>query len=77
MSPLENALRVGRALELCPEGASPSEEMTRGDAAVLLHTLLTQTLEVATPPLLNELDIQLIEQRRLSPQPISTVFFWR
>lgn len=58
MSPLENALRVGRALELCPEGASPSEEMTRGDAAVLLHTLLTQTLEVATPPLLNELDIQ-------------------
>ena len=58
MSPLENALRVGRALELCTEGASPSEEMTRGDAAVLLHTLLTQTLEVATPPLLNELDIQ-------------------
>ena len=58
MSPLEIALRVGRALELCPEGASPSEEMTRGDAAVLLHTLLTQTLEVATPPLLNELDIQ-------------------
>ena len=49
LSPGENALRVGKELELCAENKTTTDLVTRAEAAQLLHTILTQTLSV-TPP---------------------------
>lgn len=57
MSPQENAVRIGEELGLCPEGAAPLECMTRGDAAMLLFPLLTQSIEIAAPPILDVVPI--------------------
>ena len=57
MSPQENAVRIGEELGLCPEGAVPLECMTRGDAAMLLFPLLTQSIEIAAPPILDMVPI--------------------
>ncbi|WP_317347797.1 S-layer homology domain-containing protein [Pusillibacter faecalis] len=58
MTPQENALRLGGELGLCPKESSASELMTRGAAARLLFSLLTQSYAVAGPPVLNALSIQ-------------------
>lgn len=58
MTPQENALRLGLELGLCPRESSALEGMTRGDAALLLFSLLTQDFKVAAPPVLNVLSIQ-------------------
>ena len=57
MSPQENAVRIGEELGLCPERAAPLECMTRGDAAMLLFPLLTQSIEIAAPPILDVVPI--------------------
>ncbi|WP_419035241.1 S-layer homology domain-containing protein [Dysosmobacter sp.] len=58
MTPQENALRLGGEFGLCPKESSASELMTRGAAARLLFSLLTQSYAVAGPPVLNALSIQ-------------------
>ena len=54
----ENCLRVGAELGLCPEDADPLEVVTRGEAAVLLHAVLTQDLQVEEPPTLSRFPIE-------------------
>ena len=54
----ENCLRVAVELGLCPEGADPQEVVTRGEAAVLLHAVLTQDLQAEEPPILSQFPIE-------------------
>ena len=54
----ENCLRVGVELGLCSEDADPLEVVTRGEAAVLLHAVLTQDLQVDAPPILSQFPIE-------------------
>lgn len=83
LSTYENCLRIGTELGLCPEDAEPLEIVTRGEAAALLHAILTQEFSVDEPPMLTELPIQndegvnmndyLLELRRV-PEPILQQF---
>ena len=83
LSTYENCLRIGAELGLCPEDAEPLEIVTRGEAAALLHAILTQEFSVDEPPMLTELPIQndegvnmndyLLELRRV-PEPILQQF---
>ena len=54
----ENYLRVGAELGLCPEDADPLEVVPRGEAATLLHAVLTQDLKVEVPPILSRFPIE-------------------
>ena len=77
----ENALRVGKKLELCAENKTAAELVTRAEAAQLLHAVLTQNLTVTPPdtPVTVENLIQwnvnafLLELRKV-PQPILDAF---
>ena len=83
LSTYENCLRIGTELGLCSEDAEPMEIVTRGEAAALLHAILTQEFSVDEPPMLTELPIQndegvnmndyLLELRRV-PEPILQQF---
>lgn len=66
MTGWENAVRVGIELGLCPNGADACDSMTRGDAALLLFSLMSQQLEPAQPPLLEELTIQSAQDTALN-----------
>ena len=50
LSAYDNYLRVGCELQLCPADATASEIVTRGEAAQLLHAILTQSFTVKAPP---------------------------
>lgn len=50
LSDYENCLRVGKELQLCGEKETVNELVTRGEAAVLLHALLTHSFTVEAPP---------------------------
>ena len=58
LSDSENCLRVAVELDLCHKGADPLEVVTRGEAAVLLHAVLTQDLQVDAPPILSQFPIE-------------------
>lgn len=81
LSPQENILRIGKELGLCGQDTTLTQLVTRGEAAVLLHQILTQTFEVTPPPTPiliqnNEslsLDRYLLELDHV-PQPILLAF---
>lgn len=79
----DNALRVGRELDLCEENGTALEIVIRGETASLLFGLMTKSHTPQEPPLLSMLTIQntdglpvgnfLLELRRV-PEPILHVF---
>lgn len=46
----ENCIRIGKELRLCDEADTADEIVTRRDAAVLLHAILTRAFTVEAPP---------------------------
>ena len=46
----ENCIRIGKELRLCGEANTANEIVTRRDAAMLLHAILTRAFTVETPP---------------------------
>ena len=50
LSDYENCLRTAKELHLCGDDADPLEPVTRGEAAQVLHAVLTQELAVTEPP---------------------------
>lgn len=46
----ENCIRIGKELQLCGEENDANEIVTRRDAAMLLHAILTRAFTVETPP---------------------------
>ena len=81
LSDSENALRVGKAFELCAANQTAAELVTRAEAAELLHAVLTRNLTVTPPdtPVAVENRMQcnankfLLEVRKV-PQPILDAF---
>ena len=50
LSTADNILRVGRELGLCSDDADTNALVTRGDAAIILHVVLTQSFRIEAPP---------------------------
>ena len=50
LSTADNILRVGRELRLCSDDADTNALVTRGEAAIILHAVLTQSFHVEEPP---------------------------
>lgn len=50
LSTADNILRVGRELGLCTDDADANVLVTRGEAAIMLHAVLTQSLHIEEPP---------------------------
>ena len=50
LSTADNILRVGRELGLCADDADTNALVTRGDAAIILHVVLTQSFRIEAPP---------------------------
>lgn len=50
LSTADNILRVGRELGLCSDDADTNALVTRGDAAIILHVVLTQNFRIEEPP---------------------------
>lgn len=50
LSDYENCLRTAKELHLCGDDADPLEPVTRGEAAQVLHAVLTRELAVTEPP---------------------------
>lgn len=46
----ENCIRIGKELQLCGEEDDANEIVTRRDAAMLLHAILTRAFTVEAPP---------------------------
>ena len=46
----ENCIRIGKELQLCGEANTANEIVTRRDAAMLLHAILTRAFTVGAPP---------------------------
>ena len=46
----ENCIRIGKELQLCSEEDDANEIVTRRDAAMLLHAILTRAFTVEAPP---------------------------
>lgn len=83
LPPPENALRVARELGLCGSDAPGLELVTRGEAAYVLHSLMTKAFSVAEPPLLKQFPITNLEQVDLNaylveiqkiPEPLLQAF---
>ena len=49
LSDYENCIRIGKELQLCGEGDNANEIVTRREAAMLLHAVLTRTFTVEAP----------------------------
>ena len=49
-SDYENCIRIGKELQLCGEANTANEIVTRRDAAMLLHAILTRAFNVEAPP---------------------------
>ena len=45
----ENCIRIGKELQLCGKEDNANEIVTRGEAAMLLHAILTRTFTVEAP----------------------------
>ena len=50
LSTADNILRVGRELGLCSDDADANALVTRGEAAIILHAVLTQSFRIEEPP---------------------------
>lgn len=50
LSTADNILRVGRELGLCSDDADTNALVTRGDAAIILHVVLTQSFRIEELP---------------------------
>ena len=46
----ENCIRIGKELQLCGEANTANEIVTRRDAVMLLHAILTRAFTVEAPP---------------------------
>ena len=46
----ENCIRIGKELQLCGEANTANEIVTRRDAAMLLHAILTRAFTLEAPP---------------------------
>ena len=81
LSDHENCIRIGKELRLCGEEDTANEIATRGEAAMLLHAILTRTFTVAAPSapvtLVNAAGVNvndfLLELRKV-PRPILKAF---
>ena len=81
LSDYENCIRIGKELQLCGEEDDASEIATRGEAAMLLHAILTRTFTVDAPAapvtLVNATGVNvndfLLELRKV-PKPILDAF---
>lgn len=50
LSTADNILRAGRELGLCSDDADTNALVTRGEAAIILHAVLTQSFRIEEPP---------------------------
>lgn len=77
----ENCIRIGKELQLCGEEDDANEIVTRRDAAMLLHAILTRAFAVTAPAapvtLVNAADVNindyLLELRQV-PEPMLAAF---
>jgi len=77
----ENCIRIGKELQICGEEDNANEIVTRGEAAKLLHAILTKTFTVEAPAapvtLVNASGVNvndfLLELRKV-PKPILDAF---
>lgn len=77
----ENCIRIGKELRLCGEANTADEIVTRRDAAVLLHAILTRVFTVETPPapvaLVNAVGVNINDYLlalRQVPEPVLAAF---
>ena len=81
LSDYENCIRIGKGLRLCGEEDNANEIVTRGEAAMLLHAILTRTFTAEAPAapvtLVNASGVNandfLLELRKV-PKPILDAF---
>ena len=77
----ENCIRIGKKLQLCGEEDDANEIVTRRDAAMLLHAILTRAFTVEAPPapvaLVNTAGVNIIDYLlalRQVPEPMLAAF---
>ena len=77
----ENCIRIGKELQLCGEANTANEIVTRRDAAMLLHAILTRAFTVEAPPapvaLVNTAGVNIIDYLlalRQVPEPMLAAF---
>ena len=77
----ENCIRIGKELQLCGEEDDANEIVTRRDAAMLLHAILTRAFTVEAPPapvaLVNTAGVNIIDYLlalRQVPEPMLAAF---
>ena len=77
----ENCIRIGKELQLCGEANTANEIVTRRDAAMLLHAILTRAFTVEAPPapvaLVNAADVNINDYLlalRQVPEPMLAAF---
>ena len=77
----ENCIRIGKELQLCGEANAANEIVTRRDAAMLLHAILTRAFAVTAPAapvtLVNAADVNINDYLlalRQVPEPVLTAF---
>lgn len=83
LSPYDNILRIGRELSLCGPDSSATDQVTRGDAALILFQLLADTYELEDPPMASAIffrndegvdaNAYLVELQKL-PEPVLSDF---
>ena len=81
LSDYENCIHIGKELQLCGKEDNANEIVTRGEAAMLLHAILTRTFTVEAPAapvsLVNAAGVNvndfLLELRKV-PEPILDAF---
>lgn len=77
----ENCIRIGKELQLCDEEDDANEIVTRRDAAMLLHAILTRAFTVTAPEapvtLVNAAGVNIIDYLlalRQVPEPMLAAF---
>ena len=77
----ENCIRIGKELQLCGEEDDANEIVTRRDAAMLLHAILTRAFVVTAPAapgtLVNAADVNINDYLlalRQVPEPVLAAF---
>ena len=77
----ENCIRIGKELQLCGEEDGANEIVTRRDAAMLLHAILTRAFAVTAPAapvtLVNAADVNINDYLlalRQVPEPVLAAF---
>ena len=77
----ENCIRIGKELQLCGEEDDANEIVTRRDAAMLLHAILTRAFAVTAPAapvtLVNAADVNINDYLlalRQVPEPVLAAF---